>query len=139
MNLETAKKLKSEKKLHLVGDGAQMMTDIKMLALSFSYYHDVDQKKARELLLSAIHEYLAVINKNEQIQPYLYNRPFTANNVEIRIFVRKPDHSDIDRGKICAASALEGAIRYDIRDPETDRLRTIATETYEEALSRAQF
>lgn len=134
LNYQTAKKLAAERNLKLFGTGAQMMYDIRMLALSFIYNEEVDIKKARTLILDAGNEYLSVINSNEEIQQYLHNRPFTFENIEIRVFFRNANNGDVASGKITVAAAIKGKFRYDIADPQTDQLKTIFTETYEEAL-----
>ena len=43
------------------------MNDIQMMAMSFHFYQEVDLKKARELLVYAINEYLLDINNNASL------------------------------------------------------------------------
>ena len=64
-----------------------MMDDIQMMAMSFNYYEEVNLKTARELTIYVINEYLSAINSNKELRPYLHEYPFTAKNVEIRIFI----------------------------------------------------
>jgi hypothetical protein len=74
---KTAKKLKEQKNLCLVGTGGGMMHDIYGMDMSFDYYQEVDLKTARELIVYAVSEYLLAINSNEEVRPYLHNYPFT--------------------------------------------------------------
>lgn len=70
---KTAKELKAQKNLYLIGTGGQMMDDIKMMAMSFNYYQEVNLKTARELTIYAIDEYLSAINNNnKEVRPYLH-------------------------------------------------------------------
>jgi hypothetical protein len=133
---KTAKKLKEQKNLYLAGTGGQMMDDIQMMAMSFDYYQEVDLKTARELIVHVINEYLSAINSNKEIKPYLHEYPFTAKNVEIRIWVFEPNGSNPPLDKIYYISATNGSLVYYLDLPETHSRRAICKETYEEA-SRA--
>ena len=56
-----------------------------------------------------------------------------TKNIQIRIFLRNPDGSNPISGRLSVISSVDGILEYDIRDPKTDRLKTILEETYEEA------
>jgi hypothetical protein len=130
----TAKKLRSEKNLRLIGTGGGMMHSIRMMAMSFVFKHEITIEEGRELLVAAVSEYVAAVNANEKIRPFLANYPFEPKNVEIQIFIHNPDNSCMPHGKICVIGAIDGILDYDIRDSETDLLKEIYRETYEEAL-----
>jgi hypothetical protein len=130
----TAKELKAEKNLYLVGTGGQMMDDIQMMAMSFYYYQEVDLKAARELIVYVINKYLLAINSNKEIRPSLHEYPFTAKNVEIRIWVFEPNGSNPPLDKIHYISAIDGSLAYYLDLPETYSRQVICEETYEKAL-----
>lgn len=130
---KTAKELKAQKNLYLVGTGGQMMDDIQMMAMSFDYYQEVDLKTARELIVHVINEYLSAINSNKEIRPYLHEYPFTAKNVEIRIWVFEPNGSNPPLDKIYYISAIDGSLAYYLDLPETHSRQAICKEAYEEA------
>jgi hypothetical protein len=111
----TAKELKAEKNLYLVGTGGQMMDDIQMMAMSFYYYQEVDLKAARELIVYVINKYLLAINSNKEIRPSLHEYPFTAKNVEISIFIYKPDRYELPPEKIYCIECMNGRLEYFIR------------------------
>ena len=127
---KTAKKLKDQKNLVLIGTGGQMMHDIQAMDMSFNYYHEVDLKTARELIIYAINEYLSEINDDEKIRPYLHEYPFTAKNVEIRIFIYGPDRLKLPPEKIYCITSLNGTLEYYTR---SDHYHPICEETYQEA------
>ena len=110
------------------------MHDIRMMAMSFDYYQEVDLQTARELIVYALKEYLSDINTNKEVKPYLQNYPFTAKNVEIRIWISKPDRSTPSPGKIQYMSAINGILDYYTREENQHSRKTICEETYEEAL-----
>ena len=130
---KTGKKLKEQKGLFLVGTGGQMMDDIQIMAMSFDYYQEVDLKTGRELIVHVINEYLSAINNNKEVRPYLHEYPFTAKNVEIRIFVYNPDRSELPPEKIDCIECINGGLEYYTR---SNPRQAIYEETYEEA-SRA--
>jgi hypothetical protein len=131
---KTAKKLKEQKKLYLIGTGGGMMHDIQMMAMSFHFYQELDLKTARELMIYTINEYLSDINDNTEVRPYLHEYPFTAKNVEIRIWIYNPDQSELPPDKIYCITAINGILNYYIRGPEEYSRQVICQETYEEAL-----
>ena len=128
---KTAKELKAQKNLYLAGTGGQMTDDIQMMAMSFDYYQEVDLKTGRELIIYVINEYLSSINSNKEIRPYLHEYPFTAKNVEIRIFVYNPDRSELPLEKIYCIECINGELEYYAR---SNPRQAIYEETYEEAL-----
>ena len=134
---KTAKQLEEENGLILVGTGGQMMNDIQMMMMGFYFYHVVDVNDARQLLVNSVEAYLSAINANEDVRPYLHEYPFTASNVEIVIYFRNPDRSDVPQGKIRIAAAKRGKLVYYIDYPEKHTIKSIYEESYEDALKAA--
>jgi hypothetical protein len=130
----TAKKLEAQKNLCLVGTGGKMMNDIQAMDMSFYYYQEINLKKARELIVYAISEYLLAINSNTEVRPYLHEYPFTAKNVEIDIWICEPNGAYPPLDKIYYISAIDGNLTYYLDLPETYSRQAICKETYEEAL-----
>ncbi len=133
---EIATTLLKEKKLYLIGTGEGMMDDIKMMAMSFEYYQELDLKAARELLLYVINEYLSNINNNEEVRPYLHEYPFTAKNIEIRIYIYNSDGTEISPNKINTISAVDSNLRYSTINSEKFSRDIILRETYEEGMKK---
>lgn len=129
-----AQKLLTKHNLHLIGTGAQMMNDIEMLAMDFYYYNEVDLQTARNLLVISTQNYLDEINQNTEIRRYLKNYPFTAKNIEIGIYILKPDGSKVSKEKLYYISAINGILHYYIDDPKNYSRITLHQETYDQAL-----
>ena len=134
---EAFSQLKEEKDLKPFGQGGQMMYQIQMLALSFSYHKPLDIEQARELLIYASTVFLDIINRNEKIRPYLGNCPFGPKNIEVRIDIRGGDKSDWK--KLVFASMYDGVLKYRIHEYGTIKLETFYRETYEEAIERLAY
>ena len=128
------KDLRKKKGLVLCGTGGEMMYKIEMLALSFKYYTPLELEGGRELLIYAVNTLVDAVNANEKIRPYLANDPFGPKNVEIMIFPREESGGSVSSGNLCVMSFDRGILTYDIRDLETNRLKTIYRESLEEAL-----
>ncbi|MCE5294366.1 MAG: hypothetical protein LLF94_07100 [Chlamydiales bacterium] len=134
---KVAKKIHNEKNLLPIGTGGGMRGDIKMMAISFSYQQEVDIPTARELLVYCVEEYLSAINADEKVRPFLHNFPFTAKNIEIRIFFSTKNDEDVPVGKLSIASAIKGGVRYKANN-HNYTLDILREETYEEALKLIQ-
>ena len=132
----TLVQLKKEKELYPFGVGAAMMDQIKILGVDFRYYKDIDINQARELLMTAGTLFLNTINAKEQIRPFLQNDPFQPRNIEIRIFLIKPNGSEPEPETLTVAAMVNGILDYDVRIAETGRLTTIYRETFQEAAAK---
>ena len=133
---QVALTLKKEKGLQVIGTGGGMMHEIHMLALSFEYNQLLDASEGRVLMTSAINTFLSAINTDEKIRPYLLNYPFEPDDIELRIFLTKPDRSQVPLGQLCLISSTQGVFHYKIHDPTTAHLVTAYEETYQEALDK---
>jgi hypothetical protein len=120
--------------LYACGTGGEMMDEIRMLAISFFYYHPIDIDEGRQLLISAIQHLVDEVNNNPEIRPYLANYPFQAKNIEIRVFICNPDGSNINPGMLSVVSSINGVLKYKIDKPGGRGFITVHQETYEEAL-----
>ncbi len=130
---KTSMKLAHEKGLIPFGEGGRMMDQIKMLSLAFLYRHPIDIEEGRELLVFAVQEFLAEVNANERVRPYLNNFPFEPKNISLSIYLQNRDGSTFGAGKLSAIWANEGMMQYKIED-SNKRLEKIHQETYQEAL-----
>ncbi len=138
ITLQTAKKISTEKGLIPMGIGGQMMDEIKMLMLGFDCRKIVDIETARGLLVYCVEEFLTAINASEEIRPYLYSYPFTDQNVQLEIFFRNPDASNVSIGNIVVAVAKCGRICYEVYESNRPGLQTLYQETYEEAFQKVK-
>lgn len=132
---KTLLQLKKEKELYPFGTGAGMKDQIRMLALSFLYYKEVGIEQARELLIAAGTTFLDNINNKKEIRPFLQNYPFNPKNIEIAIFLKNQDGSELESGKLTIVSMTDGVLKYRTDEPQTYRLKTIYEENYDEAVA----
>ena len=130
-----ARKMKSEKGLECIGTGGGMMSNIQRMAISFQYFHEVDLDQARRLLVCVANEYLNAINSCKEVRPYLHNYPFREENIQIRIWIKKPNRDDVLFNEIEYIFFVNGMLKYYLPNDEKTRAeREIHRETYEEAL-----
>jgi hypothetical protein len=130
----TAQKIERESGLVLCGTGGGMMDHIRMMAMSFNCYNEITVEQGRELLIYCVNQYLSAINTNKGIKQYLVHFPFTQKDVEIRIFIRKPDHSEVSIGLPSVISQINGQLVYKVKQLGPVSLKESHEETYEEAV-----
>lgn len=132
---KAAAEIQSHSGLIPCGFGGGTNEGVWMLALSFNYYHEASVEDARKLLLSAIENFLKVINNEEEVSPYLKRYPFEPNYLEVRIFFYGPKGIERPSGKLAVLSFYDGVLHYRVSDGNDVCSNT--TETYEEALAIA--
>lgn len=130
------KQLKVQRDLYPFGVGSQMMDQIKMLALAFHYYHEVNIDEARELVIYVATTFLDEINKSEHIRKYLDTYPFKPENIQIEIFLENLDGSKLPPEKLCAITMADGILKYKIDHPDRHKFLIVQEETYEEAVTK---
>jgi len=131
--------LKKEKKLHVCESGWDLRSKekIQVMHCGFFYFDEIDIAQARELLLAAGNLYLATINENERMRPFLENYPFTLENIEICIFLQNRDGSKLSPEKLCILSFTKGILRYEIGALDSKGYLTeICEEKYDEAMQK---
>ncbi len=130
----TAKKLQKELGLFCIGTGGGMMGDIYHMSMSFQYFEEVDEGKARDLLVSATQEYLLAINTDKKVRPYLHNYPFMVEGIDISIWSKEPDGRSVPFDKIACFGVTKGVVDYSLDQPGNKPYVVIHKETYAEAL-----
>lgn len=133
---KAAKLISEETGLIPCGSGGGALDQIRMLAISFDYRHEVDIASGRKLLVTALEIFRSEINFDEQIRPYLIEYPFQVKRIEIRIFIRNEDGSSVRADQLCVISVIDGILEYQTHMPDGWGLDTIYQETYEEALQK---
>ncbi len=132
--MKVARQITTEKELYLIGTGAQMMNEIQMLALSFDGFRDVSLDEARELIVYAVETFVNEVNANEKTRPYLANYPFTAKNIEIRIWFYNNDYTSVGPNHIFYIFNNRGKIEYYPGRPAYDLWNPMLVEKYDESL-----
>jgi hypothetical protein len=131
--------LKKEKNLYPCEFGSGGKTPVTLLHWGFNYYRKVGIEEARELILSTTDHFLAEINSNEKIRPYLASYPFQPENLQIVICFFNQDGSLLEPEKLSIVSIHRGKLKYDNLIPSAGLpLTTIYQETYEEASAKLE-
>ena len=133
ITLQTTQELEKKYNLIPVGTGGSMMDNIKMMALSFRYFGEINIDTSRELIVKAIEHYLKNINANTEIKTYLNNYPFTPGNIELRLFLTRPNYQDFPPEQLDCITAWDGNIEYKTHN-KNKKITSLHNETYEEAV-----
>lgn len=131
-------RLKLEKDLYPCEFGGGAKNPIRLLHCGFLYYNDIDIAAARKLIISVVNQFIVEVNENEKIRPYLEVYPFKPENLEIRIFLKNSNGSELSAEKLHVISIINGKLKYKAGIPSSEGfpLTTIYQETYEEAVSK---
>ena len=135
ISLRVINKLRDEKKLQICECCGGGMEQITFLHWGFFHYGEIEMAEARELLIKTGNQFLEAFNSDERIKPYLSTHPLTPENIEVNIFLKKSDGSELEPGKLHVVSISAGTLKYRTSDGEENSLRTVYKETYEEALA----
>lgn len=134
ITLKVSDKIEKEKGLHLIGTGGGMMNKIRMMAMSFEYNKEITMEEGRELVIYCVNEYLSAINSNEELRPDLVHYPFTPQDVDIALYICRPDRSDVPMGQLSVVAEREGVVAYKVFEPYPVVIKRIREETFEEAV-----
>lgn len=136
---ETLIELRKKYPLSIIGVGGEQKDKKEiMIGASFMLNRSLSKDECRELLVDVTEELLKNINENQDLQQYLYHVPFPYKNIEIRVFLRNPDRSDIWDPDISIFSLIHGLVEYDIYDRDIPYKFSTEEETYEKALQIVQ-
>lgn len=130
--------LKKNENLHPCGWGGGMhgTKKFQMLYCGFQYNKEIDIEEARRLLLTAGNLFLREVNQDEKIRPFLGHHPFKPENIELDIFLKNSDGAELESEKLHVISMRRGELEYMKHDSTTRFLKTLHSETYEEAMSK---
>ncbi len=108
-----------------------------LMSVSFNRYGEpLTIEQGRRIIVDCVQEYLADINRHEELRPYLSNYPFTAHNLDIAIFNFNSKGESIVDPYLEVMADYKGEMMYFTSDPENSyRYKSRTYESYEEALA----
>lgn len=132
----TAKIIKEKYSIKPCGIGVSMPGGpIQEVTLCFNTKSPYTKKQLRELLIKSANELLNEINKNDQIQQFLNERPFTIRNVQIIIYNHDESGIEVYDPCISGAQVAQGILTFRTVDKSnTFRFKQEFEESYEDAL-----
>ena len=131
-----AKTIKEKYNIRPCGTGAAMPGGpIQKLTLCFNTKYPYSKEQLRESLIKSAHELLDQVNKNNEIQEFLYEKPFTIKNIQIIIFNHDKNGRGVYDPDICGSQIAQGILTFRTQD-ENDifKYKNEYEETYDEAL-----
>jgi hypothetical protein len=136
---KTLMELRTKYPLSIIGvGGSQQDKKETTITVSFLLNQSLSKDECRKLIVDITEVLLKNINQNEDLQPYLYDVPFSYKNIKINVFLRHPDRSDINYPDISVFSLMKGIVGYDIDDPKIRYRYSTEEEPYEKALKIVQ-
>lgn len=134
---EMSKVLPKKYGMEVVSTTAGLARSVNVLGLGFQIDGPLTKEQLREILVNCEEEFLARVNQNENIRPYLKNYPFTSENIELDIYVQDSQTGlEAVDPNISVASISNGCVVYcsEFKDPKTPGYKSKEVESYEDAL-----
>lgn len=128
------KKMHNEKNLLLCGSGGAMMNDVESIFLSFNLVGCRSIEEARALYVEVAEEFLALINADEKLRPFLHNYPFTIDNLELRLTLVDESHHFQPSLAYVSYIKRHGLLYFDGYDQTKGGLYDLYQEPYSEAV-----
>lgn len=130
-----AQKLAEKYHMKAIGTVGGLAKCVNLLGLSFQIRGPLTQEQLRLIIIGCVEEFLSAVNADEEIRPYLCTYPFTAEGIEITVFVIDAQGRSLYDPDIGVASERRGALEYMITDKtDTFKYKSIISESYDDAL-----
>jgi hypothetical protein len=127
--------LRKNYNLYYYGGGGGFLENVKIISLHYKTIKQLPIDDARVLFITCVEELLKRINENEKIRPYLEHYPFTEKGLEFSISLYDENKERVPPSFPAYVSLINKKIYYAYYDYETDMLKDLYSEPYQEALS----
>ena len=132
---DVAAKLANRYNMRVIGIGGGLAGGVNRLGLSFQIRGPLSKEQLRAIVVDCVEEFLLPINTNERLRPSLKNYPFTANEIEIKIFIVDKSGRRVHDPEIMIAKEFQGTVEYLTVDKDAKfGYKSSTEEDYEEAL-----
>lgn len=118
---DLGKKLSKRHGMRVIGTVGGMANCVNLIGLRFQLPGPQAKEKLREILVDCVEEFLQALNVDEKLRPHLKTYPFTAEGIDIAIFVVDKGERTYDP-EISVVGIYEGIVTY----KTTDRNNTFA-------------
>ena len=134
---ETNQKLNAKYHINLASVGrSHKDLKVKSLTIDFNRFSGpVSKEDGRRMIIDCVEEYLKRINQKESLRPFLFQYPFSHENLTIMITHWNKDKTMLFDPDIDTFILFSDTLLYYTTDPETKNFKTKTKETYKEAKS----
>ena len=117
------------------GSGGAMPYDVENIGVDFDIKQKVSREKARELIVTLTEKFTEIINKHEQLRPYLREYPFSPYRADVYIsFCDKKGFKNKDGSVNAVIVNRDKEVCYFSANPLNLHKEKKVTEPYEEAV-----
>ena len=132
---DVAATLTERHKMNVVAVTEGMADCVNVVGLSFQILGPLSKERLRKIVVDCVEEFLASINANEPLRPFLKNYPFTAEGIDIELFIVDANRRHVYFPEIMLAAQYRGKIKYRTIDKENElKYKSSEFEDYETAL-----
>jgi len=133
----TGKILEKKYQIRQSATGIGGMDKVWLMSIDFDRYGDpINEQEARKLIIACVDDFLEAVNNDEELRPFLQDFPFTAKNLELRIFNFDKNQELQSFPFIAIVTDSRGKIGFLTKDPNIKYgYKTDTEETYDEAVA----
>jgi len=106
------KEYKEKYNLELIATGGGSVEGFELYTLRFIRYGESPIEESRVLILTLAERVLTEINQNPSLVKGMIKYPFTTKNLDLGIFIRKPDGNFLNEDEIDIVGISGKKIRY---------------------------
>lgn len=135
----TIERLEKKHHLHCCGIKRGMNKSVELIGLDFQLNRIMEKNEARGMVVNCVQEFLADINRNEEIRKVLQVYPFDPEHIEVVIYLSTHDYGTIYHPDLAIVAARRGKITYSTNDPDNEfNFKSREVESFEEAVKIVQ-
>jgi hypothetical protein len=112
----------------------QMDDKVREVGFMCRRYQLTSKAKARQILVEMVLDYLEAVNNCEELQPYLYDRPFTVKNIDLTVIIFYPDGKNVFHPDLDSVNTRRNKIIYATIKQEDPNRYIEEEESFEEAV-----
>ena len=120
--------------LRLDGSGGALKHGVKWLGFDYTGYQHLNIDEARRLYIEGTGALLHEMNSHPLVKPYLLVETATINELRYMIGFMDNNGLHVSDGSVALVTAIDDVVHYSTYNLEKDRLETLHTEPYDEAV-----
>lgn len=118
--LRAATALEREFDIQNCGMSGKANQAVDLIRLNFVVNQELDLAKAREVIVPLVNRFIAILNADELLRPYMSRYPFNYDNVELTIYFKTKEGQTVYHPYLHMAALKRGQFKYatlDKKDP----------------------
>lgn len=119
-SVRAASALEREFAIESCGAYGKSNKSVEMIRLSFVVRQKLNRDEARKYILPLADRFIAILNADKQLQPYMSRFPFNYDNIELTLYFEDKEGQPVYQPNIHMLALKRGQLKYgtlDEKDP----------------------